>query len=148
MKAIKQEVTRTANAVLETIASKPEPVSAGDIAKEFSLPSGRHKEIAYALKHLIKRDKIVKIGEGRKSRYITTNAHLKPPLTETEVLEQAHLPVQPPSAPVKRARALPVAMVEVPRATLKMLVKACMESCSPMDNALQRAVLQCMEKLI
>jgi len=148
MSALMKDTVRTADAVLDAIKEKREPVSAGDIAKEFNLTSGRNHDIGRALKYLVNQDKIVKLGERRNSKYITTEKHLKPqPLTETEILEQNGVPPVPEVKP-KKARAVPVHMVEVPKATLKLIVKAVMQCCTPMDNALQRATLQCMEKLI
>jgi hypothetical protein len=146
---VRAETKRTAEAIFDTISEKEKPVSAGDIAKEFNLPRGRHTDIASGLKYLIRQDKIVKLGEGRGSTYISTANHLKPaPLTETEILEQAHLPAPPGDIKPKKAKAIPVHMVEVPKATLKLVVKAVMQCCTPMDNALLRATMQCMEKLI
>jgi hypothetical protein len=150
MSALSKDTVRTADAILDAIKEKKEPVSAGDIAKEFNLTSGRNHDIGRALKYLVNQDKLVKIGERRQSRYITTEKHLDPVskalMTPAEQAEQATVPLVPKLPP--RARAVPVHTVEVPKATLKLIVKAVMQCCTPMDNALQRATLQCMEKLI
>ena len=148
---VRAETVRTAEAIYDAIKEKEQPISAGDIAKEFNLGGGRHSDIAAGLKHLIKRDKIVKLGDGRASTYITTDKHLKPAPEQAKQDPHAAVGYQAPQAIVpahKRARAVPVHMVEVPKATLKLIVKAVMQCCTPMDNALQRATLQCMEKLI
>jgi hypothetical protein len=140
---IKAETVRTAEAIYDAIRERKEPVSAGDIAKEFNLGSGRHKDIASGLKHLLRQDKLVKLGDGRASRYITTEKHLKlAPITAEEIKESLLAPK------TTKARAIPVHMVEIPKATLKLVVKAVMQCCTPMDNALLRATMQCMEKLI
>ena len=139
---VRAETKRTAEAIFDTISEKEKPVSAGDIAKEFNLPRGRHTDIASGLKYLIRQDKIVKLGDGRASTYITTDKHLDP------VSIALSTPAAPEEPKPKKARAIPVHMVEVPKATLKLIIKAVMQCCTPMDNALQRATLQCMEKLI
>jgi hypothetical protein len=137
----------TAQAVLEIISSAKSPIGALDICKEFNLPKGRHPEVSHALKYLRKHDKIDKLGSGKRGiRYTATNgAKLDSLLTPAEKAEQTAIA---PVPKVPRARLSASVLVEVPRATLKVLVKAVMANCSPMEGVLQRAVLQCMEKLI
>lgn len=143
MTALKQETKRTAEAIFDVIRDKESPVSAGDIAREFNLGNGRHADLAQALKLLVKQDKVEKTGEGRGSKYLIVRD--AKPLTKAEAQEQLNVPPVPEG---KKGKAVPVHMVEVPRATLKVLVKAVMQCCTPMDNTLLRATMQCMEKLI
>jgi hypothetical protein len=146
MSHAKQETVRTADAIFDAIKGFKEPVTAGDIAKEFNLGKGRHTDISSALKLLRSRDQVIMTGTRRHAKYVTTEKHLavkSDPVSQA--LEQA---TAPPVPKPPRARAVPVHMVEVPKTTLKLIIKAVMQCCTPMDNALQRATLQCMEKLI
>lgn len=158
----KPETLQTARAVLETIAGSDTPMSAVDICREFNMPKGRHAEVSHVLKLLRKHGNIKRISGGKRtSKYAITenspdiNGAVKGvissasltalPLTKGEREEQTAVA---PVPKVPKARLLPTSMVEIPKASLKVLVKAVMANCSPMEGVLQRAVLQCMEKLI
>lgn len=147
MSRVKQETVRTADAVYDALKGFKEPVTAGDIAREFNLGKGRHADISAALKLLRTRDKITMTGTKRHAKYMVNGIK-----SESYIITAAELKEQLAAPPVpevtKRARAVPVHMVEVPKATLKLIVKAVMQCCTPMDNTLLRATMQCMEKLI
>jgi hypothetical protein len=144
----KPDTLRTAEAAFEVISNASGPISAVDICKEFNMPRGRHNEVSHALKLLRHHGKIEMVGGRKSAKYVAANGvKVSLPLTEAEQREQLAVPPVPVIKP-KREKPSPIRMVEVPYATLKVVVKAVMQCCTPMDSTLQRATLQCMEKLI
>jgi hypothetical protein len=147
---VKPKTLENATAIYELIEHTSQPINATEICREFNLPKSQHPDISQALKLLRNHNKIEMIGNNRSARYmavtgVKTDPVSKALLTPAEKAEQTAIA---PVPKVPRARLTSSVLVEVPRATLKVLVKAVMANCSPMEGVLQRAVLQCMEKLI
>lgn len=122
-----------------------------DIAKKIGGKTrGRNLAITKALKWLKKNKKIVQFSAGNKGPGSTYMLNRKIESTP-EILtkqERAKITVQEAAEAMPLTRPQPVCTIEISKATLKVLVKAVMANCQPMEPTLQRATLQCMEKLI
>lgn len=151
MSRLSKEREEIAQNVLKILQGNPNiSLNSKDIAKIMGKSEkGRNIEISWALKWLKRNRKIVQFSAGMKgpgSTYAISKSAQPPiaaPITKQELQETDALKYafNPP-------KTLPVCTIEIPKATLKVLVKAVMANCQPMDGVLQRATMQCMEKLI
>jgi hypothetical protein len=126
--------------VEEAIKTAESPISAVEIAKKInyvSIPGDLYPRytLSLAIAHFKNKGVLIKTGSNHGTRYQWRSAPVQ--------IEQRN------ATTPTREKIAPVVMVEIPRCSLKLLVKNVMQNMtSSSERALQMAVNQAVEKLL
>ncbi len=140
------DFTALRSKVADAIKYASGPISSNEIGKAIGHVAAegdpfKNYAITSVIGYMRSRNWLDVSGKNHGTRY-KFNANYKDELNPLSN-PQAHQPH--PTAP--KEKVTPVVMVEVPRCTLKLLVKHALGN-SPLEPVLQRAVMQCVEKLL
>ena len=145
---VSPETTALRIKVADAIKYAGGSITAHFIRKKLDLDTTATTKISQTLNYFTHKKWADKTGTNKGTKYIFNsnyNDELNP-LRAGDDIDRAFAtpaPLKPRSAAL-----VPVASVEVPRCTLKLLVKNVMENNDPLEGELQRAVMSVLKKIL